>query len=116
MTPPSPPPLPEKAVYILDLGCGTGQSSVTFFNTHYKKQTSDTTQIQQQNFQFQHEYKDSKHHSFSSTVFKVIGVDATEEMLDQARRLPFTELHCLDIEKPLPFDEIFHAAGFFLIT
>ncbi|KAI9092399.1 S-adenosyl-L-methionine-dependent methyltransferase [Phlyctochytrium arcticum] len=56
-------------VNILDLGCGTGLSSQPFFSPPYNLSTS------------------------------VYGVDATPEMLKQARAYQFKELECADIEK-----------------
>ncbi|KAJ3286990.1 hypothetical protein HK104_008796 [Borealophlyctis nickersoniae] len=58
---------------LLDLGCGTGQSSKMFF-------------------------------SHPSAKFDVYGVDATPQMLEKAKLLPFKELICQDVERPLPFN------------
>lgn len=63
----------DQKIRVLDLGCGTGQSCVMFFD-HPESQK-----------------------------FEVIGVDATKEMLSHASQRPFHSLHCLDIESPLPF-------------
>jgi ubiquinone/menaquinone biosynthesis C-methylase UbiE len=62
---------------LLDLGCGTGLSSLEFFKMGYA----------------------------------VTGSDITPEMLQVAAKHPFTALHCLNLEEPLPFArESFDAA------
>ncbi|KAJ3156426.1 hypothetical protein HDU89_004208 [Geranomyces variabilis] len=58
---------------VLDLGCGTGQSSKLFFPQPL------------------------------SRAIDVYGVDATPEMLEKAKKYPFRSLICQDIESPLPF-------------
>ncbi|KAI9011376.1 S-adenosyl-L-methionine-dependent methyltransferase [Gaertneriomyces semiglobifer] len=70
-----------KNVSVLDLGCGTGQSSKVFLTSQYKEH------------------------------FDVYGVDATPEMLEKAKQYPFTQLLCQDIEAPLPFTISFDAAS-----
>jgi len=71
-------------IKILDLGCGTGQSSSVFFS---------------------HPNHDK---------FSIIGVDATPQMLEKANNFPFTELICKDIEKTLDFPQSpFDAIGEF---
>ncbi|KAJ3171930.1 hypothetical protein HDU87_008180 [Geranomyces variabilis] len=58
---------------VLDLGCGTGQSSKLFFPQPLRR------------------------------AIDVYGVDATPEMLEKAKKYPFRSLICQDIESPLPF-------------
>ncbi|KAI8823703.1 S-adenosyl-L-methionine-dependent methyltransferase [Fimicolochytrium jonesii] len=81
---------------VLDLGCGTGQSSKPFFEPPLNEQII------------------------------MYGIDATPEvlateagpwiadvwrgqMLEKAKQFPFQELRCQDIEAPLPYDEPFDA-------
>jgi predicted TPR repeat methyltransferase len=61
---------------ILDLGCGTGLSSLPFFKNGYE----------------------------------VTGIDASREMIERARRLPYKKLLCQNLEKNLRVkDESFDA-------
>ncbi|KAI9340136.1 S-adenosyl-L-methionine-dependent methyltransferase [Zopfochytrium polystomum] len=68
------------ALKILDLGCGMGRSSMPFFSAG-------------------EDYR-----------FEVIGIDATPEMLEKAKLLPFRRLKCLDLEEPWDLGEVFDAA------
>ncbi|MEI6242098.1 MAG: class I SAM-dependent methyltransferase [Chlamydiota bacterium] len=61
----------EKPIKVLDLGCGTGLSSVEFFKSGYH----------------------------------VTGIDITQEMINEAKKLPFERLLCHSIEGLLPFDD-----------
>lgn len=68
---------------VLDLGCGTGQSSKVFF----------------------------EHHLFleKSLALNITGIDGTSEMLEKARKLPFTNLKQQNIESfplPSPYDAV----------
>ncbi|KAL7749888.1 hypothetical protein RI367_004764 [Sorochytrium milnesiophthora] len=73
------PSLPSKqTIRILDVGCGTGQSSAVFF---------------------------SQQQSTLPTELLVHGVDASAEMLEHARRRSFASLTCHDIQEPLPFED-----------
>jgi SAM-dependent methyltransferase len=60
-------------VSVLDLGCGTG---VRYVSNAYVSSLS----------------------FLSLSNFEVVGVDATQEMLDRAARYPFKKLLCMDIE------------------
>ncbi|KAI8810729.1 S-adenosyl-L-methionine-dependent methyltransferase [Cladochytrium replicatum] len=68
----------NKRLRVLDVGCGTGQSSIPFFRA-------------------------------GTDIFDVYGVDATPEMLERARKHPFKQVRCQDVEAPLEFDEPFNA-------
>jgi ubiquinone/menaquinone biosynthesis C-methylase UbiE len=69
--------LNSTAARVLDLGCGTGLSSLLFFKTGYQ----------------------------------VTGIDGTRAMIEHARRLPFQQLICQNLEKSLRVkDQSFDAA------
>ncbi|KAI9178952.1 hypothetical protein H9P43_005614 [Blastocladiella emersonii ATCC 22665] len=78
---------------VLDLGCGTGQSSRMFFQA-----IRDGT-----------------------LPLEVHGVDATSQMLERASGLPFTDLQCANVEERLPyadatFDAVISIGVFDFIT
>ncbi|RKO87195.1 hypothetical protein BDK51DRAFT_25497, partial [Blyttiomyces helicus] len=68
-----------KRFCVLDLGCGTGQSSKAFFAPP------------------------------SGMICEVYGTDATPEMLKKAKSLPFQSLALQPAEAPLPFEVVFDA-------
>ncbi|KAJ3416465.1 hypothetical protein HDV05_001623 [Chytridiales sp. JEL 0842] len=71
--------LEKRPLDVLDLGCGTGKSSIPFFRPEHEG------------------------------LFKVVGVDATSEMLEKAKALPFADLRCSDILQPCDFFTAFDA-------
>ncbi|ORZ36768.1 S-adenosyl-L-methionine-dependent methyltransferase [Catenaria anguillulae PL171] len=98
---------------ILDLGCGTGQSSRVFFES--LKATGGSLEIVHGGSAHVDHAQSKKNgtsdHASSKTVpVKVHGIDATPAMLDRARALPFASLTCANIEQPLPYPvHYFHA-------
>ncbi|KAJ3373703.1 hypothetical protein GGF31_000548 [Allomyces arbusculus] len=69
---------------VLDLGCGTGQSSRMLFRAQHDRDMQAPVEVH--------------------------GIDATMEMLEKATARPFTSLTCANIEHPLPYaSNAFHA-------
>ncbi|KNE72824.1 hypothetical protein AMAG_16928 [Allomyces macrogynus ATCC 38327] len=74
----------ENVLRVLDLGCGTGQSSRMLFRAQHDRDMSAPVEVH--------------------------GIDTTMEMLDKATARPFTSLMCANIEHPLPYaTHAFHA-------
>ncbi|KAJ3359137.1 hypothetical protein GGF32_009584 [Allomyces javanicus] len=69
---------------VLDLGCGTGQSSRMLFRAQHDRDMPAPVEVH--------------------------GIDTTMEMLEKATARPFTSLTCANIEHPLPYtSHAFHA-------